>query len=87
MLAPIDEYIEYKDKYPQVKHIGIRSLDRDGVNPLKDVMLILELFRKYKRIRPDIILHYTHKPNIYGSIAARMNKICLLYTSPSPRDS
>lgn len=75
VFAPLDEYITYKEKYPNLKHIGLRTLDRDGINPVKDVLLILELFKKYKREKPDLIIHYTHKPNIFGSIAARLSGI------------
>ncbi len=72
VMAPIDEYLQYKEKYPTVKHIGIRTLNRYGVNPIRDVLLILELIRKYRALKPDLILHYTNKPNIYGAIAAKM---------------
>jgi hypothetical protein len=71
VIAPVDEYIEYKENYPQVKHVALRTLDRDSTNPIKDLILIAELTRKYKRIRPDLIIHYTNKPNIYGAIAAK----------------
>lgn len=40
-----------------------------------DVKLCATLFQLYKRINPIFILHYTIKPNIYGSIAAKLNKI------------
>lgn len=72
VIAPIDEYLEYKEKYPRVKHYSLRTLDRDSTNPLKDLLLILELIRKYKKIKPDLILHYTNKPNIFGGIAAKI---------------
>ncbi len=72
VLAPIDEYIEYKEKYPQITHYNLRTLDRDSTNPIKDLMLIEELRRKYKVIQPDLIIHYTHKPNIFGTIAAHL---------------
>lgn len=71
VIAPVDEYIEYKEKYPKVKHVRLRALDRDSTNPLKDLLLIVELTRKYKRIKPDLAIHFTNKPNIYGGIAAR----------------
>lgn len=73
ILAPIDQYIEYKEKYPTVTHINLRSLDRDSTNPFKDLILIEELRRKYKKIQPDLIIHYTHKPNIFGTIAAKLS--------------
>jgi glycosyltransferase involved in cell wall biosynthesis len=33
------------------------------------------LFSIYRRLRPDVILHYTIKPNVYGTLAAAMLKI------------
>jgi glycosyltransferase involved in cell wall biosynthesis len=72
VIAPIDEYLEYKEKYPKVKHYSLRTLDRDSTNPLKDLLLVAELVRKYRRIKPDLILHYTNKPNIFGGIAAKI---------------
>lgn len=75
VIAPVDEYIEYKENYPKVKHIALRSLDRDSTNPIKDLILIAELTRKYKRLKPNLIIHFTNKPNIFGAIAARRAKI------------
>ena len=75
VIAPVDQYIEYKEKYPAVKHVALRSLDRDSTNPLKDLVLIAELTRKYKRLKPDLVIHFTNKPNIYGAIAARRAKV------------
>lgn len=75
VIAPVDQYIEYKEKYPRVKHFALRSLDRDSTNPIKDLILIVELTKKYKRYKPELIIHYTNKPNIYGGIAARLAKI------------
>lgn len=72
VIAPVDEYLTYKEKYPKVRHYGLRFLDRDSTNPVKDFLLLLELVRKYKIIKPDVLLHFTNKPNIYGGIAAKL---------------
>jgi glycosyltransferase involved in cell wall biosynthesis len=72
VIAPVDEYLTYKEKYPTVRHYGLRLLDRDSTNPIKDFLLLLELIRRYRKIKPDIILHFTNKPNIYGGIAAKI---------------
>ncbi|MHC1718117.1 MAG: glycosyltransferase family 4 protein [Acidaminococcaceae bacterium] len=48
------------------------AVDRRGVNPLKDFKLIFNYIKIMKNIDPDIILSYTIKPNIYGSIASNM---------------
>ncbi len=71
VVAPVDEYLIYKDKYPSVLHYNLQRLVRDGVNPLNDIRLFLELRSIYKEINPDVILHFTNKPNIYGSLAAK----------------
>lgn len=46
-----------------------------GINIFGDFMLLFTLYSKYKQIDPNIIIHYTIKPNIYGSISAKLNKI------------
>ncbi len=49
----------------------IIDLDRSSKNPFKDVVYFLKLFGIYKKIMPDIALHFTIKPNIYGSLVCR----------------
>ena len=72
-IAPKDEYssklVEAGCVYEEVK------MDSRGANPIKDIALTVELFRIYKRQRPDVILQYTIKPNIYGTFAASALKI------------
>lgn len=46
-----------------------------GTNPLQDICLLSLLWRIYRQHQPDFIIHYTIKPNIYGSIAAHLAKI------------
>ncbi|MCC9166488.1 glycosyltransferase family 4 protein [Pontibacter sp. XAAS-A31] len=41
-----------------------------GTNPLSDFSLAWRLYRTYKQVKPDVALHYTIKPNIYGAVAA-----------------
>ncbi|MGI6747104.1 MAG: glycosyltransferase family 4 protein [Anaerovoracaceae bacterium] len=50
-------------------------VDRRGINPVKDLSLILQFMRLIKTLRPDIIVSHTIKPNIYASIAAKRYKI------------
>lgn len=51
------------------------SIDRHGMNPLKDLKLIRQYKRLIQEVKPDIIFSYTIKPNIYGAIAARKCKV------------
>lgn len=72
VMAPVDEYISYQWKIPGVRHFPIHQLRRDGINPVRDLQLTAELTGLYKKHKPDLIIHYTVKPNIYGGIAARL---------------
>lgn len=75
VMAPVDEFIHYKEKFSKVRHVPIRRLDRDSINPFKDARLALEFLRLYRKEKPDLIIHYTVKPNIYGGFAARFLRI------------
>ncbi len=46
-----------------------------SINPVKELGLIRSLTRIYREHDFDFVFHYTAKPNIYGSIAAAINKI------------
>jgi glycosyltransferase involved in cell wall biosynthesis len=72
-IAPIDHYTPLLEK-AGCKHHKVR-MDSRGANPIKDLALIVELGLIYKRLRPDVILHYTIKPNVYGTLAAAILKI------------
>jgi len=69
-VAPDDEFMEFLSEYPKVKHIPLKNLSRKSLNPIVDMALISELRGIYKKEQPDVTIHYTIKPNIYGSIAA-----------------
>lgn len=48
------------------------EMNRSGMNPFKELVYMWNLFRIYRKEKPDYIFHYTIKPNIYGSLAARL---------------
>jgi glycosyltransferase involved in cell wall biosynthesis len=72
-IAPDDEYTRFLTE-AGCHHHRVK-MDSRGANPVKDSLLILELFLIYRKLRPDVILHYTIKPNVYGTLAASMLKI------------
>lgn len=67
-VAPADES-EQRLRDAGVEFVQIR-LDRGGLSPLAN----LALMRDYRRViaahRPDVVLAFTVKPNIWGSLAA-----------------
>lgn len=83
-IAPEDNYstqlIEMGCEFYPVK------MQRKGSNPLKDLGYMRQLYRAYKLTKPDIILQFTIKPNIYGTLAALplkklvINNVCGLGT-------
>lgn len=44
-------------------------------NPISDFSLLMSFNKLYKIYKPDILFHYVIKPNIYGTLAARFQKI------------
>lgn len=72
-IAPVDDYTHFLAEAGCTHH-PVR-MDSRGANPIKDSALIVELFFIYRKIRPDIILHYTIKPNVYGTLAASLLRI------------
>lgn len=46
-----------------------------GTNPLDDLRTLLALFKHYRALKPDVVFHYTIKPNIYGSVAAWLARV------------
>ena len=72
LVAPSDESTEMKTGIPDyVRFIPVR-LSRTSRNPLSDLKYMMDLAAIYRKEKPDWIFHYTIKPNIYGSIAARL---------------
>ena len=51
------------------------KLSRGGLNPFADIASTLELTRKLKKLKPDIVFSYFAKPVIYGSLAAKRAKV------------
>lgn len=50
-------------------------ISRDGMNPVKEGMVISRLCKKLKALRPDLLHTFTIKPNIYGTFAGRLAKV------------
>lgn len=72
LVAPQDDESIMKVDIPKgVRYIPVR-LNRCSRNPFTDLMYCAHLYRIYRKEHPDYIFHYTIKPNVYGSIAARM---------------
>jgi glycosyltransferase involved in cell wall biosynthesis len=69
ILAPKDhKYSQLLEK--EFEFYPVKNLDRKGINPVQDLKLLIEYFRLFKKIKPDLVINFTIKPNIYSSISA-----------------
>ncbi len=63
----------------EIKSLGCKiidtPIDRRGTNIKKDFGLFRQYLQIVKQEKPDMILTYTIKPNIYGGLVARLKKI------------
>ena len=69
VLAPTDESVV------NVESIGCRVIDLSmnvqGLNPLDELKLIRQFKKVFHRERPDVVLSFTIKNNIFGAMAAK----------------
>ena len=72
-IAPKDIYSE-KLVETDIDYFEI-DMNNMGTNPFEDTKLVYDYYKLFKKIKPDVLLLYTIKPNIYGSVAAKMLNI------------
>lgn len=81
LLEEYEVHVSLPDAYevPELEREGCcihhTPIDRRGINPLKDMILIRAYRKLLKELRPSMVLTYTIKPNIYGNLCCRMMKI------------
>lgn len=61
-------------------HMIRTPINRRGINPLEDLKLYRAYVKIMKELKPDLVVTYTIKPNIYGGFAAGMRKIPYMAT-------
>lgn len=70
--VPLDENCE------KLEQLGCQviptMLERRGINPIKDFKLFCFYMSLLKREKPDVVLTYTIKPNLYGGLGCRLKK-------------
>jgi len=73
VLAPRDR------TFAPLQALGVTCIDvpiaSKGTNPLADLKTLVVLWRHYRALKPDMVFHYTIKPNIYGTIAAALARV------------
>lgn len=61
---------------PSFEEMGCEVIDikfnRKGTNPLKDLGLVMQYRKLIKKVKPNVVLSYTIKPNLYGGMACQL---------------
>lgn len=77
--ASVAVAVPHNDRWDELNGLADRVIelpvDRRGMNPLHDGKLFSQYRAILKEIKPDLVLTYTIKPNIYGGLACRMAHI------------
>jgi len=66
---------ENTDKLKELCQMIDTPFDRRGMNPVKDLGLFITYLNLLKKQKPDVVLTYTIKPNLYGGLACRIRKV------------
>ncbi|EPU1457634.1 glycosyltransferase family 4 protein [Escherichia coli] len=66
-IAPKDDYS------PKLESLGASfchiNIDQGGTNPVKDIGTFFSFIKIFKSVKPDVVLNFTPKNNIYGTLA------------------
>ncbi len=72
------------DVLPEVESLEIPyeliRIDRRHMNILKDLLSCGELWRKLRRLSPDLVFAYGIKPIVYGTLTARMARVSRVFS-------
>ncbi|AQR75547.1 glycosyltransferase family 4 protein [Sphingomonas sp. LM7] len=69
-IAPRDEYSDRLAEFG-IEYFPI-EMDPRGTSVLRDLRLFVDYYRLLGKLRPAAFLGYTIKPNVFGSLAARL---------------
>ena len=73
--AEVYAVVPHNDRWDELQALADRvielPIDRRGMNPARDAKLLGQYRAILKWLRPDLVLTYTIKPNIYGGLACR----------------
>ena len=72
ILTPFDTEV---DSLRKIGRLIDTPLDRRGTNPFKEFKLIKLYSKIFNNVKPDLVITYTVKPNIYAGIVCRMKHI------------
>lgn len=73
--ASLPDEVKTKELAQEGCKIVFTPINRRGVNPIEDTRLFFRYCRLIKQEKPDLVLTYTIKPNIYGGFCRRVMRV------------
>lgn len=77
--AEIYVSVPHNDHWDELRSLVDKIIEfpisRRGMNPIQDLGLLRKYRKILREVKPDLVITYTIKPNIYGGIACRMAHI------------
>lgn len=74
--ASVTVAVPHNDRWDELLRLADRVIELPiDLNPLRDSKLFHQYRAILKKVKPDLVLTYTIKPNIYGGLACRMARI------------
>lgn len=73
LVAPLDSYATQLQEKGLIVHDW--QVSRRSLNPLRELISILDLLLIYRREKPDLVHHFTIKACLYGTLAAKGARI------------
>lgn len=80
VLASLPDEVKTKELSEEGCRVISTPINRRGVNPIEDIRLLRRYYRLLGQEKPDLVLTYTIKPNIYGGFCCRLRKVPYLVT-------
>ena len=70
--------VPFGDHVEDFRNLGCRMidtpLDRRSINPFRDLKLMRQYLRILKEEKPDMVVTYSIKPNVYGGLACQLRR-------------
>ena len=70
---------QYPNEYNRLTELGFKIhpviLNRTSTNPIDDLRTLYSAYKVMNEIKPDVVLSYTIKPVIYGTLAAWLSGV------------
>ena len=72
VIVPVDESVSVLLEEPGIELVALRHFRRNSTNILASIKMVGEFRSVYKKLQPDVVIHFGVQANIFGNFAARL---------------